>query len=298
MFVCAAVTCGGDRITGVIDASRDRIVFSTQRDGNYELYSMNRDGSGMVRLTATPEDEFQAAPSPDGTRIAFVRADQLFIMNADGSAVTQITGLPESALKHGVQYPSWSPDGRRILVASYEEVVPDLVIIDADGSNAINLTRDPDREIQGAWAPDGRQVAFIRNSGGPLVPHLYVMDSDGGNVRQLTSGDTSDYGASWAPDSRSIVFTRTPLAGPATAVFEIGINGTNLRALTDDQASGTEDRNPSWSRDRSALLFSSTRGGAGGNMDIWVRELDGSRMINLTQTPTINEGDARWLPVP
>ena len=80
-----------------------RIAFTTNRDGNTELYVMNADGSGQRRLTRTPE-RFEGNPawSPDGSRIAFQREGlkprwAFLVMNADGSGVRKVNwSLPKS----------------------------------------------------------------------------------------------------------------------------------------------------------------------------------------------------------
>jgi Tol biopolymer transport system component len=297
------VGCGGDGVSGLPDASRDRIVFSASGDsGNYDLYTMDQNGSGLVRLTTTPTArEFQPAASPDGSGIAFVSdvtgRFQLYVMNVDGSNVIQLTGLAGSAVEDP-QWPAWSPDGRRILYTSYLNVAPEIFVMNADGSGAANLTNDPAQDYEGTWSPDGRRIAFVREVGSPRLPHIHVMDFNGGTVRQLTSGDSYDFSPSWAPDGREIVFVRRPASGAATQIFSITVSGTGLRPVTDDQAPGTGDARPSWSRDGTSLLFSSTRGGSAGNYDIWISQPDSSRAMNLTQSPLIYDTDPHWVPVP
>src|SRR6185503_13314557 len=72
-----------------------RIAFTSNRDGNDEIYVMNADGTGVVRLTNDPAIDQQPAWSPDGSRIAFVsnRGGKFdtYLMNADGTGVTRLT---------------------------------------------------------------------------------------------------------------------------------------------------------------------------------------------------------------
>ena len=62
------------------------IVFASNRDGDYDIYGVNRDGTGLTQLTNDPLDESGPLPSPDGRRILFYGgAEGLEVMNADGS---------------------------------------------------------------------------------------------------------------------------------------------------------------------------------------------------------------------
>jgi TolB protein len=173
----------------------------------------------------------------------------------------------------------------------------DLFVMNADGSNWVNLTNDdsvPDE--YGAWSPDGRQFAFARWAGTPLLLHIHVMDADGGNVRQLTSGDVDDLSPAWSPDSRRIVFARQTAEGATSRIYTIGSTGTGLRPLTDDQGVDSE---PSWSRDGKRLLFNSGRAGSTWvDTDIWAGRADGMGGMNVTRTPPDTDFNPRWLPVP
>src|SRR2546422_3055032 len=106
-------------VTGVqtcalpISPDGSKILFETNRDGNWEVYVMNADGSGPLNLSNNPasEDPDWTAPawSPDGSKIAF-RSDrdgnlEIYVMNADGSGVTRLTSAPGADWN-----PAWSPE--------------------------------------------------------------------------------------------------------------------------------------------------------------------------------------------
>lgn len=92
-----------------------RIAFVSDRDGSQQIYTMNPDGSGVIRLTSEGENT-EPVWSPDSQRIAFVssrqRSSQIHVINADGSVEVQLTRTGQNA------NPSWSPDGRRIAFSS------------------------------------------------------------------------------------------------------------------------------------------------------------------------------------
>src|SRR5438105_1146558 len=76
-------------------ATQGKIAFTSNRDGNDEIYVMNTDGTGVTRLTNDPASDSQPAWSPDGSRIAFTSTRvgnfDIYVMNADGTNVTRLT---------------------------------------------------------------------------------------------------------------------------------------------------------------------------------------------------------------
>src|SRR6266581_946542 len=97
-----------------------QIAFDSFRDGNWEVYVMNEDGSAPTNLTNHPAIESGPAWSPDGKRIAFSSSRdgdaEIYVMNADGTAPIRLTTNAANDY-----YPAWSPDGNRIAFSSYRD---------------------------------------------------------------------------------------------------------------------------------------------------------------------------------
>src|SRR4051794_3526132 len=127
-----------------------RIAFSSLRDGNSEIYVMNQDGSAQTRLTFDPAEDTQPSWSPDGRRIAFVRAGNIFVMNADGSGQF---GLTNSVGPVANSEPDFSPDGKRIAFHSNRTGIFHIFVMNADGTGVAQLTSNVGNDFQPAWSP-------------------------------------------------------------------------------------------------------------------------------------------------
>jgi hypothetical protein len=140
------------RATATARSQAGCIAFASNRDGNWEIYVMNADGSGVTRLTNNPADDRVPSWSPDGRRIAFdSKRDgnyEIYVMNADGSGQTNLTNNPADDYM-----PSWSPDGRRIAFDSKRDGNYEIYVMNADGSGVTRLTNNPAFDCCPAWSP-------------------------------------------------------------------------------------------------------------------------------------------------
>lgn len=216
----------GPNVTPVWSPDGKMIVFASERDGDSEIYVMNADGSSQRRLTNTPGDDSHPHWSPDGKRIIFNSArttpdlnanwsrqiHEIFSMNADGSDVTQI-----SRLKTVSTYPSYSPDGKKIAFRSVTNDAglnwdlsqgkrnSEVFVMDSDGTNAVNLTKNAAFDGWPTWSPDSKRILFSSNRTGPVnTGQLYVVNVDGTNLQKITDGPGSIQQPSWSRDGKKI----------------------------------------------------------------------------------------------
>lgn len=134
------------------------IVWSSQRDGNREIYKMKIDNTGLTRLTHTDVNEYSPAWSPDGIRIAYYRpgpqgdpndplgSDHIWVMNADGSAPTQLTSGYYAQVE-----PRWSSTGTHIMFASTQLESWDIYRMKSDGSDIRRIIFGPARDWEHDW---------------------------------------------------------------------------------------------------------------------------------------------------
>lgn len=192
----------GKRISYVSDRDRTR--------GKMRIYIMNADGTNQVRLSKDSFYEGQHSWSPDGTRVAFTyRGDyqdissmdsayeHISCMNADGTDVIRLT----SSMSCNEDFPAWSPDGKKVAFRGYSDEVksPDsqataafdfyeIYVMNADGSNQVNLTNNLKADEWPAWSPDSQKIVFAsKRDCTNNVDEIYVMNADGSNVKRLTN---------------------------------------------------------------------------------------------------------------
>ena len=150
------------------------VFYSDLNQESVEIYSINVDGTGLKQLTELGANNWDPSWSPDGQQIVFssLLSEWLpYVMEADGS---NLRFLEETG--PGWKF-SWSPSGDRIAFSSNRDGNWNIYVIDADGTNVVQLTSDSTDEHDPVWSPSGQQIAFAANKTGPF--EIFIIDADG-----------------------------------------------------------------------------------------------------------------------
>ena len=249
-----------------------RIAFQSQRNGNWDIYTMNPDGTDVIRLTADPAADERPGWSPDGSKIVFSSKrsgnGDIYVMDADGGNVRRLT--THAAEDYAGQ---WSADGARIVFRSSRDGNKEVYVMNADGSGQTNLSRHPADDHGPVWSPLGNQIAFASDRAGS--DDLYLMNTDGSGLVRLTTAADNDFAAAWSPDGRRIAF-RSERDGN-TEIYVMNADGSNQANVTRDPTGA--DRGPAWSPDGREIAYYTDRDG---NYEIYSIRPDGSGRRRLT----------------
>ena len=257
--------------TGIFPSyTRDgrRIVSNTAYAGLFHNSIMVASPDGADRRLVFDDPKHNAvAPvwSPGGERIAFglgrynegTRVGALShvaIINADGSGLRLLTERTPG--NHG--FPSWSPDGRKIVYRSTNGQAKGLVIIDVVSGVTTALPSGAWTDTFPAWSPRGDRILFTSDRDGDW--ELYSMRTDGSDLKRLTRSPGNDAHATWSFDGEWIAFASArggfkdemPVGEGggqgAGDIFVMRADGSDVRRLTDD---AFEEATPTFAPSRS-----------------------------------------------
>ncbi len=274
-----------------------KIAFTSDRDGNLEIYVMNNDGTGQVRLTNNLVVDDHPTWSRDGTKIAFVSQRTaggfaISVMNADGTNKVEIT--PLNYIDSFFWSMSWSPDSSRITFQDNN----DIFVVNADGSNRQILVNDPAYDAEPSWSPDGSKILFVSNRLRQFFSIPYTIKPDGTDLRALASDNSeTDHSPDWSPTGNKITFMVYDYANFYT-ISTANADGTDRRDLGGcGNGSPAEDcYKPKWSPDGRKIIFHKVDYNANFDAEIYAKNIDGNGIVQLTNTTGKNFNPS-WQPL-
>jgi TolB protein len=179
-----------------------------------------------------------------------------------------------------IKTPRWSPNASEIAFTDSN----DVYIMDSDGSNLIQLTRETDIfDYYIDWSPEGNKIAIASTDKEQAAWQIRLFDLNTKKIDILLEANTKDdiFGISWSPDGREIVFTSNrDLEGDGTGLFKVTISTGEISPLPylSNYVFRT-DRYPRWSPDGQHIAFISD---IDGSWNVYLTGKDGSSIQQLT----------------
>jgi len=228
-------------------------------------------------------------------RMAFVSqlssVNKIYLMDVDatgsGANPTRLTNDTEAE-----NYPSWSPDGKR-LVYQGDLNGSAIYVINADGTGQQRLSPTPGFDVTPSWSADGTKIVYARllevpQPNQPPMTDLRVMNVDGTGDDAILPDTLFSVEPRWSV-SEQLVFMSL-MGGSELEIYVMNVDGTDLRQLT----SAANNGDPVWSPDGTRITFGSDREG-GNKLNIFVMNADGGQQEQLTDFEVPDEaGDTNW----
>ncbi len=275
------------------------IVFTSNREGNYDIFSTRTDSSEvyLVQLTYSVSREWWPRLSPTGEKIAFVSDRnieyQIFTMNRDGSEVFQVTSLPVAGYhNYGMGF-CWSPTGTQLLYSHYNK----LFRINLDRSNLVQIATAPAgrnfREVD--WSPLGDKLVALTIGSWFYDSEIYLMNADGSNMTLLVDNWPGALESpSFSPDGSKILFTYDVSGFEASngrqmdaRIFLMDLATGDTTDLSTGKPAGTNDRFPRFSPDGSRIIFCNAPNDESRPGDLWIMDVNGQNRKKLLSDGTM-----------
>ncbi len=234
----------------------EKIIFSSNRDGNWNIYIMNPDGSQQVRLTNHRAEDLRPAFSPTGEEILFMSdrggIRDLYIMRSDGQGERPVFPTAPAYRSN----PAWSPDGRKFAYAQHDREDERTTVYTAKADGTLVNRVVEIKDVEGGdptWSADGAEIAFVVDGEINWVSRqIRFINLNTRKQETLLPDDTPRmWQPAWSPIGNRIAFVWHRPEHRQQSIFIVNRDGSGLEQIIDVGAS-----TPAWSPSGDELAYS------------------------------------------
>lgn len=263
--------------------SKESILFVSNRDGNYEIYSISPDGDQLKNLSRDEGLDFSPSANPHGIFWYSNRSGNNDIYRFGNGQLRNLTNSSSNET-----LPSISPDGKKLaFVSDCIEGNRNVFVLDLESQNLDTLTQNTDYEESPSWSPDGTKLLFTRqirlegDSSHAANGEIFMYDMVTKQKKRITYKNGYDSGAQWSPDGKTLAFY-----GQSDLAWDIFLYHWEDESITNITADSLENYSPAWSPDGKKLVYTA---GSGNDFQLRILDLKSGEKRWLTQSPGRNQ---------
>jgi Tol biopolymer transport system component len=258
------------------------LLFCSNRDGIYQIYQSNIDGSNIHRFTSNTFEEWGPKYSPDGSRVVFFSgptgsSSEIFIINDDGTNQVQLT--------NNTRYdgnPSFSPDNDKIIFDGWDDTdYPEIFIMNIDGSGRAQITNEPGAYHQHVpqFHPSGNKIYYLQ--GFNADNHIMMMNTNGTDRVDITPANEFGYNESsfnFNPAGDRLVFATSEWGGYSGPIdiVSCAADGSDWQRLTNGPEGDRRSYFPSYNGAGNQIIYCNENTNPDWIFDIFNMATDGS----------------------
>ncbi|HEY1937149.1 MAG TPA: S9 family peptidase [Candidatus Angelobacter sp.] len=185
-------------------------------------------------------------------------------------------------MTRAIAYSSWSPDDKQVAFVTNISGRYNIWLVPSQGGWPTQLTVSNQRQINIAWSPKGRWIAYNSDYDGNEQWDLFLVSAMNGQVVNLTNTpEVSEEGAAWSPDGAKLAYSVKPKQSPNYELDVMEIETKRVTHITSNTPEQFSNLNPIWSKDGKWIVFTQQQS-HGKNADIFIVSSAGGRATNLT----------------
>jgi serine/threonine protein kinase len=258
------------------------------------LASVNTSTPDPGNLSPTPnQEELLVAVEQTATQTSFSPTPSPVAGTRTSTATLAPTKRPTATATFT---PSPTPIGGgagQIAFASNLTGLPQIYLMNSDGTAPHQITDMPEGACQPAWSPDGERLAFIAPCGGNQETYpgagIFIINADGSDLIPIPSVPGGDFDPAWSPDGMTIAFTSLRDFNRAQ-IYEFNLEDNTTRSIS---ANTVRDSQPTWSPDGIEIAFVTTRRGP---YQIWIMDQNGEEVFLLSRSGSLKDSHPEWSP--